>query len=282
MAARMSLDAAIEHLRADPEHADLIRDSYLGPDTREASERFERSAEWEETKRVVGGLEGREALDLGAGTGIVSVAMVHAGASRVYALEPDPSAVVGHGVIAALGEERIEIVEGVGEEIPLPDECVDLFYGRQVLHHTTDLDAVAREAMRVLRPGGVFFCCREHVVADEAELAEFLESHAVHRLAGGEHAYTLDAYVGAIKRSGLRLRQVWGPYDTIINAFPVARSKAELEGLRRNLLGPTLARMGRVAERLPGTRSLVRRRLGPLMYPGVPYAFLAERPSGRS
>ena len=166
----MTTDQAIEHLRADPEHADLIRDSYLGPDTREASSRFEHSAEFEETIDVVGGFEGREVLDLGAGTGIASLAIANAGAARVYALDPDPSPIVGRGVIASLGDDRIEILDGIGEAIPMPDESADVVYGRQVLHHTQDLDAVAREAIRVLRPGGMFFCCREHVVADEAEL----------------------------------------------------------------------------------------------------------------
>jgi SAM-dependent methyltransferase len=274
----MSTAEAIERLREDPEYADLIRDSYLGPDTREASERFERSAEFEETQAVVGGFEGLEVLDLGAGTGIASLAIANAGAARVHALDPDPSPVVGRGAIARLADERIEILDGVGEAIPLPDRSVDVVYGRQVLHHTRDLDAVAREAFRVLRPGGIYFICREHVVADDEELARFLESHAVHRLAGGEHAFRLDQYVRAIRGSGLRLRNVWGLYDTIINAFPVVRSTEELRDHRRTMLGPTLAAMGPWAERLPVTAWLVRRRLAPYTYPGAPHTFVAERP----
>ena len=274
----MSTAEAIEHLRADPEYADLIRDAYLGADTLEASSRFERSAEFEETRAVLGGFEGREVLDVGAGTGIASLAIVHAGASRVYALDPDPSPVVGRGAIERLGEERIEVLDGVGEDIPLPDESVDIVYGRQVLHHTRDLDAVAREAARALRPGGFFFFCREHVVADDRELAEFLEAHPVHQLAGGENAYTLDQYVGAIERSGLRLLHVWGLYDTVINAFPGARSNEEFRDLRRQVLGVPLAAMGRWAERLPGTRSLVRTRVATHSHPGAAHTFVADRP----
>jgi SAM-dependent methyltransferase len=273
----MSTAEAIEHLREDPEYAELIRDSYLGPDTREASSRFESSAEFEETKAVVGGFQGREVLDLGAGTGIASLAIANAGAARVFALDPDPSPVVGRGAIASLSEDRIEIVDGVGEAIPLPDASVDIVYGRQVLHHTRDLDAVAREANRVLRPGGIFFCCREHVVAGDEELAAFLESHAVHRLAGGENAYRLDQYVGAVERSGLRLRHVWGLYDTVINAFPVVRTNEELKEQRRTMLGKPLAALGPLAGRLPGTSRLVHKRLEPHTYPGAPYTFVAER-----
>ncbi len=275
----MSTAEAIEHLREDPEYADLIRDSYLGADTREASARFERSTEFEETKAVVSGFEGRQVLDLGAGSGIASLAIANAGAARVFALDPDPSPVVGRGAIASLSDSRIEILDGVGEAIPLADASVDIVYARQVLHHTRDLDAVARDVTRVLRPNGTFFCCREHVVADDEELTAFLETHAVHRLAGGENAYRLDQYVGAIERSGLRLRHVWGLYDTIINAFPVVRTNEELKQQRRMMLGRPLAAMGGLAGRLPGTAGLVRKRLAPHTYPGAPYTFVAERPA---
>ena len=274
----MSTAEAIEHLRADPEYADLIRDAYLGPtrgrrprasSTRPSSRR---PFAWSAASRGVTFSTSEPA------PGSRRWRSANAGAARVYAVDPDPSPIVGRGAIARLGDDRIEIVDGVGEEIPLPDESVDVFYGRQVLHHTRDLDAVAREANRVLRPGGFLFCCREHVVADDEELAEFLEAHPVHQLAGGENAYTLDQYVGAIERSGLRLRHAWGLYDTIINAFPVARTNDELKQLRQMILGRPLAAMGGLAARLPVTSALVRKRLAPHTYPGAPHAFVAVRP----
>jgi SAM-dependent methyltransferase len=276
----MSTAEAIVRLRADPEHADLIRDAYLGDDNREESSRFGRSAEFQETVTVVGGFAGREVLDLGAGTGITSLAIANAGAARVYAVDPDPSPIVGRGAIEALGDDRIEVLDGVGEAIPMPDGSIDVLYGRQVLHHVTDLDAVAREAVRVLRPGGVFHCCREHVVADDEELRAFLQWHPVHNLAGGENAYTLDTYLGAIKRSGLRLRHVWGPWDTVTNAFPGVRSAEELKEARRRILGAPLAATWGIASRLPGTARLIRARLAPHTHAGAMYTFVAVRPIG--
>jgi SAM-dependent methyltransferase len=276
---RMTTEEAIQHLRADPEYADLIRWSYLGPDTLEASERFGRSAEFERAEALVSGFRDRQVLDLGAGTGIASRAIAEAGASRVIALEPDPSGVIGRGAIARVADrEPIEIVDGTGENLPLPDASIDIAYARQVLHHAADLPAVGRELARVLRPGGVFLDCREHVVDDDEELAVFLSEHPVHRLAGGEGAYRLDEYLDAIHENGLRIRRVWGPYDSIINAFPALHSEAELAEFRRRVLGWPLASLGRLGGKLPVTSRLIQERLAPHTGPGRMYSFLAERP----
>jgi SAM-dependent methyltransferase len=279
-ASRMTTGEAIEHLRADPEHAELIRDSYLGEDTLETAQRFEASAELAEVRALLSGpLTGGEILDLGAGTGISSYALARAGAARVYAVEPDPSPVVGRGALERVAVDGVEILDGVGERVPLPDESVDAVYCRQVLHHIPDLEVVAREVRRVLRPGGAFLACREHVVNSEEDLATFLAGHQVHQLAGGEGAYPLEVYLDAMRRGGLEIRRVWGPVDTVINAFPFVRNNEELRRFRAEVLGSPLAALGGTAGRLPGIRSMVRRRLEPYVsVPGAMWSFLAERP----
>lgn len=277
-APRMTAEQAIEQLRQDPEQEDLIRWSYLGPDTAEAVARFEASAEFAEVSSLVGGFEGKVALDLGAGTGIASVAMAHAGAAQVYALEPDPSEVVGRGAISRIaGGEPVEIVDALGERIPLPDESVDVVYARQVLHHAPDPDPVGLEVARVLRPGGRFLAAREHVVRDEKELRTFLSEHPVHRLAGGEGAHSLAEYESAMRQDGLRLLRVWGPFDSILNAFPAVHSNQELRDFRRRTLGRWLAGLGRPGTQLPGTSTLIERRLAPHISAGSMFSFLSER-----
>jgi SAM-dependent methyltransferase len=276
---RMSTGEAIQRLRADPEHADLVRDSYLGEDTRGAAEQFERSGEFAQVMRLVGHrVRGRAVLDLGAGTGIASFAFARAGARRVFALEPDPSPVVGRGAIERLSLENVELLEGVGERIALPVEAVDLVYSRQVLHHAADLGALAGEVRRVLRPGGLYLACREHVIEREEDLETFLADHRVHQLAGGENAYPVERYLDGLRAGGLRVRRIWKPLDSVINAFPLVRSEQELRDLRVSLLGARLGRLDpRWPERLPIVRRRARRVLAPYMPPGSMWSFLAER-----
>ena len=186
------------------------------------------SAEFAEVKRLLGPiLHHAVVADIGAGTGIASYALHKSGASRVFAVEPDASDEVGRGAIERLREDTatpIEILDGWGEELPLPDDSIDVVYSRQVLHHAADLERFMSEVARVLRPGGVLLACREHVVDNDSQKREFLDSHPVHRLAGGENAFSLPQYLAAIAASGLVVRALLGPWDSVINAFPAVRS----------------------------------------------------------
>lgn len=171
----MSNDEAVRYMRCEPRYAELIRDSYLGADTLEAARRFQRSAEFLEVGQLVGEtLRGGKLLDLGAGAGIASWAFAAGGAACVYALEPDPSEEIGRGALLRLaGAMPIVPLSARREEIPLPNEEVDVVYLRQVLHHVSDLRPVLRECARVLKTGGVLVACREHVVDDASNCASF-------------------------------------------------------------------------------------------------------------
>jgi SAM-dependent methyltransferase len=276
---KISTDEAVRRLRADPQHAALIRDSYLGEDVRESAERFRASAEFADVKGLLGAhIRESKILDLGAGTGIASYALARSGAKIVYALEPDESSQIGRGAINRLGLNLpIKVLNAFGEEIPLPDAEVDIVYARQVLHHAQDLAQVLRECARVLKSGGLFLACREHVIEDEDELKTFLSEHPVHRLAGGENAFPLATYLSAIERAGLKTERIMGPWDTVINAFPEVRTKAELERIPEKVLAHRLGKAGALASHLPGLKSLVWRRVKRSTPPGRMYSFLAVK-----
>lgn len=276
----MTIDEAIRALRAQPEFAELVRDAYLGPNVADSVERFVASGEFRAVRKLLGSrIQGATVVDLGAGIGMASEAFHRAGAVRVIAIEPDPSDEVGRAAMARAGVTA-EIVDGVGEALPLADSSVDVVYCRQVLHHALDLKLLAREVARVLRPGGAFLAVREHVISGPGELSQFLDSHPVHRLAGGENAEMLSTYLDALTDAGLRLHRVIGPWDSVINAFPTVRTDDEIPALARTLsvaaLSRRFGRVGRMASFMPGVLPLVWRRIQPAG-PGRLYSFLALR-----
>jgi ubiquinone/menaquinone biosynthesis C-methylase UbiE len=257
-----------------------VRDAYLGRDVQDSARRFAASGEWKAVRRLLRGrIEGATVVDVGAGSGIASVAFARAGAARVVAVEPDPSDEVGRGAIGRQAAPAcVQVVGAFGEGIPLPDACADVVYCRQVLHHADDLVGMIAEMARVLRPGGVFIACREHVVDDRAQLNAFLAAHPVHQLAGGENAFSLDAYRAAITEAGLRVTAELGPWDSVINAFPTVRSTKALRRYARTWLASRYGRLGRVAARLGPMRWWAWRRIRQPA-PGRLYTFVAERPA---
>lgn len=276
----MNTEDAVRHLRADPAQRQLIEDAYLDVDVGAASARFGDSAEFRALLSMLGAdLREVTLVDLGSGNGMAARAFSSAGVACVVAVEPDPSDEIGAGAVRRLSEgSAISVVRSIGEGLPLADCSVGVVYCRQVLHHTSDLQLVMREVARVLRPAGLLIACREHVVDDEGQLNQFLASHPVHQLAGGEHAFPLDAYISAIIEAGLSLRRVLGPWDSVINAYPTVRSEGDRKRYPDLLLTERLGCLGSVIARLPGAQALVWRRLN-RPTPGRLYSFLASKDS---
>jgi len=219
----LTWEEAVEWLRSRPEYEQLVRDCYYDDPLVEAAKRFSGSQEWDEVRRCLPATPGR-VLDVGAGRGIGSYALAVNG-WRVTALEYDPSPLVGRGAISRLSRETglsIEVVAGCGEALPFARESMDVVYVRAVLHHLQDVSAFFREVDRVLRPGGMVIATREHVLDSYAELAEFQESHPLHRLYGGEKALLLEEYLGSIRQSGLTIVRVVGPFDSAMNYYPMS------------------------------------------------------------
>jgi SAM-dependent methyltransferase len=90
----------------------------------------------------------RAVLDLAAGTGIVTGRLAGR-ARRVIAVEPDERM---RGVLASACPDA-EVLDGRGEDIPLPDAAVDAVVIAAAWHWLDPARAVP-EIVRVLRPGG--------------------------------------------------------------------------------------------------------------------------------
>ena len=102
---------------------------------------------------------GETVLDLGSGGGIdvlLSARRV-APAGKVYGLDmTDEMLALARENQRKAGAENVEFLKGEIENIPLPDNSVDVVISNCVINLSADKDRVLREAFRVLKPGGRF------------------------------------------------------------------------------------------------------------------------------
>lgn len=274
-----SWEEAVMWLREQPDHGALVQDAYYDDPLISAAERYWSSEEWTEIRNQLG-LERGAALDVGAGRGIASYALAKEGYS-VTALEPDLSSLVGAGAIRELSEGcdlAINVVVEFSENLPFDDNQFDVVFARAVLHHTNDLRVACKEFHRVLRPGGKLIAVREHVISKKSDLPKFLESHPLHKLYGGEHAYLIEEYVEALHSAGFCNINVLKPFDSVINFAPFTESTLKAALVGRIGAPPWAQVLFRSALNFPGAWPLARAVLSLAdNRPGRLYSFTCER-----
>ena len=102
---------------------------------------------------------GETVLDLGSGGGIdVLLSARRVGPSgKAYGLDmTDEMLALARENQQKSGLSNVEFLKGAIENIPLPDNSVDVIISNCVINLSGDKDRVLREAFRVLRPGGRF------------------------------------------------------------------------------------------------------------------------------
>lgn len=114
-----------------------------------------------ETVERAGVAPGHSVLDVGCGTGSLTLAAkAAAGASgQVHGIDPSPEMIEVSRKKAARKRVDVDFRLGVIENLPFPDASIDVVLSSLMLHHLPD-DLKRKglaEVARVLKPGGRFF-----------------------------------------------------------------------------------------------------------------------------
>jgi SAM-dependent methyltransferase len=148
---------------------------------------------------------GETVLDLGSGGGIdVLLSAKRVGpAGKAYGLDmTDEMLALARANQRKAGVRNVEFLKGEIENIPLPDNSVDVIISNCVINLSADKDRVLREAFRVLKPGGRFavsdIVVRGEVPADIRRSVELW----VGCMAG---ALEENEYLAKLKRAGFEV-----------------------------------------------------------------------------
>jgi len=94
-------------------------------------------------------------LDVGCGGGILAEEFARLGC-KVTGIDPVPEAIKAAQLHASLSGLAIEYKVGSGENLPFEKASFDVVACCDVLEHVDDVERVASEIARVIKPGGLF------------------------------------------------------------------------------------------------------------------------------
>jgi SAM-dependent methyltransferase len=115
---------------------------------------------------------GQIVLDLGSGGGIdVLLSARRVGPTgKAYGLDmTDEMLALARENQRQAGADNVEFLKGEIENIPLPDNSVDVIISNCVINLSADKDRVLREAFRVLKPGVRRCCSRKRAGSGPSE-----------------------------------------------------------------------------------------------------------------
>jgi arsenite methyltransferase len=148
---------------------------------------------------------GELVLDLGSGGGIdvlLSAKRVSPG-GKAYGLDmTDEMLALAEKNKAEAGAENVEFLKGHIEEIPLPEDHVDVVISNCVINLSTDKPKVLSEAFRVLKPGGRFAVSDMVFLGDKDKLPPELVSSIESWSGCVSGALEKDEYEGLLRGVG--------------------------------------------------------------------------------
>jgi len=180
---------------------------------------------------------GEIVLDLGSGGGIdVILSAKRVGPTgKAYGLDmTDEMLALARENQKKAGIDNVEFLKGAIENIPLPDNSVDVVISNCVINLSGDKDRVLREAFRVLKPGGRFavsdVVVRGEVPADIRKSMELWVGCIAGALEEAE-------YREKLTRAGFESVDV---EPTRVYRVEEAREFLEAAGLNADIVGPQI------------------------------------------
>jgi SAM-dependent methyltransferase len=144
-------------------------------------------------------------LDLGSGGGIdvlLSAKRVSPG-GKAYGLDmTDEMLALAEKNKAEEGAENVEFLKGHIEDVPLPEEHVDVVISNCVINLSTDKPKVISEAYRVLKPGGRFAVSDMVFLGDKDRLPDDLVRSMEAWSGCVSGALEKDEYEGLLREAG--------------------------------------------------------------------------------
>ena len=180
---------------------------------------------------------GETVLDLGSGGGIdVILSAKRVGPTgKAYGLDmTDEMLALARENQKKAGVENVEFLKGAIENIPLPDNSVDVIISNCVINLSGDKDRVLAEAFRVLKPGGRFAV--SDVVVRGQVPADILKSIEL----------WVGCIAGALEENDYREKLASAGFESIdveptrIYKVEEAREFLEAAGLDPDMVGPQI------------------------------------------
>lgn len=168
-------------------------------------------------------LTGKVIADIGSASG-VSAALLAARGARVIGIEISPELVTQAQGLWQEYAERIDFQVGDAEHLAFDSESVDGVFFGGVLHHIPILDRTIAEALRVLKPGGVFVAIEPNRL-DFIERIEWAVADFRGKLSPNEYPIDPNAMRGQLQQTGFQEVHFWTARHDIpfLAQFPVLR-----------------------------------------------------------
>jgi phosphoethanolamine N-methyltransferase len=127
----------------------------------------------EEVDLVLDGLPlaGKTVLDIGSGAGGVDIQLVERhGARHVMGIDVEDTVIAtARAKVEAKGlSDRIGFAKVAPGPLPLPPDSFDMVFSKDSIIHIPDKASLARDAFRILRPGG-FFAASDWLIGHDHE-----------------------------------------------------------------------------------------------------------------